>query len=297
MSGRTHERGVSTVLDVTLFVLLVSAAVLSVVTAGGGPTDDPAAVGRDEATVETLATATTTVHYEIGVENGTDDPITRVGHGTLAELLAEAALANVTVDGTRVSPYAGGFTTAVADAVRPVLDGRTQVAATWTPYPGSSLRGRVAVGPAPPADATVHAATLAIDSGVPAARDPAVDVAANAATTDTGYDRVAEVVSRRTVDGLFPPRRTHTALDGDAVDAGVTRATFDRMASAYGSEATLDSDARDGDVAGDDAARFDLSVAVANRTSAELRERFESPEAAAASVETGRVTVVVRTWS
>ena len=293
--SRSRSRGVSTVLDVTLFVLLVSAAVLSVVTAHG-PTDDPTAVGRDEATVETLATATATVHYEVGVENGTDDPITRVRHGTLAELLAEAALANVTADGTRVSPYAGGFTTAVVDAVRPALDGRTQVVATWTPYPGSSLRGRVALGPSPPADATVHAATLAVDSGVPAARDPAVD-AVDDATTDTGYGRVSEVVARWTVDGLFPLRRTHTALDGDAVDAGVTRERFDRMASAYGTDATLDSEARDGDVAGDKAARFDLSVAVANRTRAELRERFESPEAAAASVETGRVTVVVRTWS
>lgn len=295
--SRARSRGVSTVVDVTLFVLLVSAAVLSVVTAGVGPTDGPAAVGRDEATVETLATATATVHYEVGVENGTDDPITRVGHGTLAELLAEAALANVTANGTRVSPYAGGFVAAVRDALVPALDGRTQVVATWTPYPGSSLRGRVAVGPSPPADSAVHAATLPVDSGVPAARDPAIDAARATDATDTGYDRVAEVVTRRTVDGLFPLRRTHTALDGDAVDAGVTRTRFDRMASAYDSEATLDSDARDGDVAGDDAARYDLSVAVANRTSAELRRRFDDPEAAAASVRTGRVTVVVRTWS
>ena len=279
MSGR----GISTVFDVTLFLLLVSAAVLSVVTAGGSVAGDPGTVGRDEATVETIATTTATVRYDLGVDRRTNDTVSRVTHGTLAELLAEAALVSLAVDDDRVSPYAGGFVAAVGDAVRPALDGRTQVVATWSPYPGSSLRGHVRVGPTPPADATVHAATLTVDSGVPPARDTAV------AAAPTGYDRVAAVVAGRTVHGLFPPRRTHTALDGATVDGNVTRARFERVAAAYGSDATLD--------AGGRVARFDLSTAIANRTSEELRERFETPRAAASSVRTGRVTVVVRTWS
>jgi hypothetical protein len=276
-------RGISTVLDVTLFLLLVSAAALSLATAGVDQGGDPAAADGDAATVETLGTATATVHYDLGVESRTGASITRVRHGTLAELLAEAAVASVAVDGVVISPYADGFTGAVADAVSPTLDGRTQVVATWAPYPGSRLRGRVAVGPAPPPDATVHAATLTIDSGVPPARTPALDA------SDRGYDGVADVVAERVVDGLFPSRRLRVALDGGGVDGSVARAGFERTASSYGSETTLD--------AGVTPATRDLTAAVANRTRTDLRARFETPRAAASSVRTDRVTVVVRTWS
>jgi hypothetical protein len=280
---RPRDRGVSTVVDVTLFVLLVSASVLSLSTAGTTVLEDPTAVGREEAAVETLATTTATVRYDLGTETRTGETVHRVRHGTLAELLGEAALAAVTVDGTRLSPYGDGFVGTVGEAVRPVLDGRMQVVATWTPYPGSSLRGRVTVGPSPPPDATVHAATLAVDSGVPAAREPAL------AAADTGYRGVADVVARRTVHGLFPPRRTRVALDGGAVDANVTRAAFARTASAYGSDTRLET--------GVTPATYDLTVAVSNRTRAELRDRFDTPQAAASAVRTDRVTVVVRTWS
>nr|WP_318566847.1 hypothetical protein [Salinigranum marinum] len=227
MTGRT--RGISTIFDVTLFLLLVSAAVLSVVTAGGSVTSDPGTVGRDEAAVETLATTTATVRYDLGVDRRTNDTVQRVSYGTLAELLAEAALVSLAVDDERVSPYAGGFVAAVGEAVRPALDGRTQIVATWSRYPGSSLRGRVRVGPTPPADATVHAATLVVDSGVPPARDAAV------AAAPTGFDRVAAVVAGRTVRGLFPPRRTHTMLDGGAADGTVSRARFERAAASTAS--------------------------------------------------------------
>ena len=132
-------------------------------------------------------------------------------------------------------------------------------------------------------DATVHAATLAVDSGVPAARGPAL------AAADTGYGGVADVVARRTVRGLFPPRRTRVALAGGAVDASVTRAAFARTASAYGSDTRLET--------GVTPATYDLTVAVSNRTRAELRDRFDTPRAAASAVRTDRVTVVVRTWS
>jgi hypothetical protein len=280
--SRGRSRGVSTVLDVALFLLLVSAAVLSVATAAGdaGTTDSAA---RDEATVATLATTTATVRYELGVDERTNEPLTRVTHGSLAELLAEATVASAgTNPGDVRSPYAARFVAAVAEAVRPVLDGRTQVGATWTPYPGSTLAGRVSVGPVPPPDATVHAATLTVDSGFPAVRTPA-----SAASPD--YRTVAESVATPLVDGLFPVRSTDVVLAGDGADATVTRAQFDAVRSAYGSNATLD----DGVVH----ARNDLTAAVTDRTEQELRREFETPGDAAAAVRLDRVTVVVRTWS
>ena len=277
---RSH-RGVSTVLDVALFLLLVSAAVLSVATATGPPPTDP--VARDEATVETLATTTATVSYDLGTDRRTNETVTRVTHGSLAELLAEAALVAAAVDGERLSPYAPGFVSAVREAVVPVLDGRTQVVAVWTPYPHSTLAGRVRVGPTPPPDATVHAATLDVDSGFSA---PGTDAAR---TPSRGYGPVAQSVATRVVDGLFPSRETAVALAGGGVDAAVARGRLASMRSAYGAETSFD--------AGVTAARNDLTAAVSNRTHAELRREFESPGAAAAAVRIDRVTILVRTWS
>jgi hypothetical protein len=284
----TRRRGVSTVVDVSLFLLLVSAAVLSVVTAAdrtGVADADEAGVQGDAATVETLATATTTVRYDLGVDDRTGESISRVRHGTHAELLAEAAVANATVDGDPLSPYAAGFVDAVRAAVGGVVGGRTQVVATWRPVPGAGVVGRVSVGPTPPADATVHAATLPVASGLPAARGPATD----AAREGHGYGPVAGVVARHLVDGLFPPRRTRVALDGGAADAAVVRTRFASMRAAYGAETPLD--------AGVTPATDDLAAAVADRTERTFRDRFASPGAAASSVRVGRVTVVVRTWS
>jgi hypothetical protein len=279
---KAENRGVSTVVDVALFLLLVSAAVLSVATAGGHERD-VVTTGSDEATVETLATSTATVRYDLGRDRRTNETVERVRHGSLAGLLAEAAVASVTVDGTRISPYAEGFVAAVGEAAHPALDGRTQITATWAPYPGSHLRGCVTVGPSPPSDARVHAATLTVDSGFPAARDPALDDAS------IGYGRVARVVARQAVEGLFPPRRIRVARDGGTVDAAVARTRFERAAAAYGSEATLEE--------GVTPATDGLTAAVSKRTEAELRDRYETPRAAASSVRTGRVTVAVRTWS
>lgn len=280
---RTSDRGVSTVVDVSVFLLLVSAAAFSVVTATDGPVDDATHPDRDEATVETLATTTATVRYDLGVDDRTGEPIERVRHGTLAELLAEAAVANVSVDGEPVSPYAAEFVDAVGDSLSPLLDGRTQVVATWRPVPGSVLAGQVRVGPTPPSDGTVHAATMVVDSGLPTARNSA------RAASARGYEGVADAVARRTVAGLFPPRQTRVALQGGGADAVVVRERFSSMRSAYDAETTLKG--------GLNPASTALAVAVSNRTEQSLEKRFETPRAAADSVRTGRVYIVVRTWS
>ena len=276
-----RERGVSTVLDVSLFLLLVSASVLSVVTAVSP--ESPPAVADDEATVETLATTTATVRYELGVERETGDSVERVTHGTLAELLAEATLAALAVDGRPLSPYGTGFTQAVGDAVRSVLDGRTQVVTTWRPFDGSALSGRLVVGPSPPPEATVHAATLRVDSNVRPPSSP------TATATAGGYGALADVTARHTVDGLFPARETHVARDGAAADATVARTEFETVRAAYGSPTPL--------ADGTTPARDALVEAVSNRTASRFRERFETPRAAASALRLDRVTVVVRTWS
>jgi len=40
----------------------------------------------------------------------------------------------------------------------------------------------------------------------------------------------------------------------------------------------------------------DLTAALAERFAADMQRRFDSPEAAARAVDTGTVTITVRTW-
>lgn len=177
------DRAVSTVLDVSVCLLLVGAAVLTLL---GAPAPDPdPAAGRAQEVTSTLAGSTATVSYDDRGENLTT-------HGTLAGLLAEAAVANATPTPDQQ------FRAAVANATRPVLAAptwRTQAVVTWRPYEGAEAVGVMRVGREPIADADVHAATMQVPSGLPPVRQEA-----RAAADRDGYGGVATVVA-----DSFPP--------------------------------------------------------------------------------------------
>lgn len=201
------DRAVSTVLDVSVCLLLVGAATLTLSTAPvAGP--DPSA-GRAEELATTLAGSTATVTYR-----------QRTARGTYAGLLADAAR-------TDARPGLGrdAFRGAVVAATRPVLGGdgwRAQVVVTWRPYEGADV-GRVVVGEAPPPSADVHAATTLVPSGL-----GAVGPAAEAAATRDGYRGVADVLA----DALLPAAtedRRRAYVRSTAVDL---RARFETPAAA-----------------------------------------------------------------
>lgn len=174
------DRAVSTVLDVSACLLLVSAAVLTLLQAPvAGP--DPAA-DRAAEVATTLSGATATVSYPSGGGR-------RRAHGTLAGLLADAAVSNATPD-TGVP-----FRAAVENATRPLLGDtgwRGQVVVTWQPYAGAEA-ATVSVGDDPPPGVDVHVATTTVPSGVAPAREEAARAAER-----RGFDGVAAVVAART---------------------------------------------------------------------------------------------------
>lgn len=284
----------STVLDAAVCLLMVSGAVLAVTGAGA-----PSAPGVDraDATAETLATATASVNYTLapGARRARDTGVAfprtsgpafeRTDHGSLAGLLAEAAVGSPTVDGTPLTHTHDDFASAVRAAVRSEVGGDVQVVAVWRPYPDASVGGRVAVGSRPPPGATVHAATLSLPSGVPPARADARDAAG-------GYDAVARVVAVRVVAGLFPPGPARLALGGDYPVSRLVRHRYRRAAAEFGADV-------DGPLRRDDphAANARLVDAVAPVLAREMRRRFETPGAAADAVRTGTVRVVVRRWA
>jgi hypothetical protein len=141
------------------------------------------------------------------------------------------------------------------------------------------------VGERPPPEADVDAATMTVAS--PA---PAVDQRAQWAATQDGYSGVATVVAGAVVDGLFPPQQAQLALDGDYPDDRLMTRRYRRMgaltrAGQLSVESTPATELN-----------TELTAALAGRLEPDMRSRFDSPEAAADAVETGTVTITVRTW-
>lgn len=291
-------RGISSVLDTTLFLLLLGGAVGALVV--GTASQGPAPTGADPAdeTATLLATTTATVEYELtptnsasdGVEyDGEDDQFRRSAHGTTAGLLATAARSGARIDGERITPASGGFERVVVDETRSTVERRgtaVGVTAVWEPYDGAPMGERLHVGPKPPATADVRAARLTVDSGV----DPVRDRAREAARTD-GVDGVARVVATAVVAGLFPPDRTRVALRGDPPTDTLTAQRYRRLARLV--DAPL-LDLRNSSVARTNSR---LTDALADRFAADMRDRFATPDAAARAVSPATVRIVVRTWS
>jgi len=284
------DRGVSTVLDVCLCLLLVSAAVAAVTQA---PTRPPPDDEADEAAT-VVTTGTATVEYSLGappeVTSGDAPAVERVAQGRHTTLLADAVLANVSVAGRPLSRTRAPFVAGVENATTAALAGAGvtgQVVARWTPYPGAPVRGVVVAGDAPPPDATVNAARTTVPSGTRLAGDP------------DSFRALADALAQAVVARLFPPADVRLALAGDGPVDAVARHRYRRAAAAFPPEDQGDPDrvvaaAAEGRVA---AANERLTALLAARFERDLRSRFDSPGAARRAIAIDRVTVVVRTWS
>ncbi|MFC5970635.1 hypothetical protein ACFPYI_04750 [Halomarina salina] len=267
-------RAVSTVADTLVFLLLVSAAVATLVVSPSAPTPP-----RADPTAETLAT--TTLSVPLQATDGTDHQ--RTASGTPAGLLGRAALANATLDGRRLLP--GSFPRRVALAVhdaRPVANVR--VVARWRPYPGASLSGRVAAGSPAPRDAVTDVAVVTVPSGI------ALDTDRARAAADDGFRPLARTVAERFVARLFPPGAGRSNLGTDAARAR-TAPRYRRFAAVVGAEVR-------GPLANRSAttARDRLADALAARLTTDMRRRFESPRRAAAALTLDTVRLAVVRW-
>jgi len=293
-------RAISTVLDVSLFLLLVGAAVATVAFAAG-PSIDGEPDGTDPAdqTAETLATSTVRVDYSIGAALAQstasdtappDSPIhERSDHGTYAGLLGEAAVATAAIEDSRLILGGEPFAAAVRDATerairRPGIG--TAVRAKWSPYPEAVVEGSVRTGDRPPRDVDVRTASVVVDSRFPDVRTGAIDAAER-----EGYRGVAAVLADATVRGLFPERESRVAARG----AYPTRELAEIRYAAAGDALGLSTiDVADGYVG---RANERLRSALRVVYEEDLRARYDDPVAAARDVSIGDVTVVVRTWS
>jgi hypothetical protein len=290
----------STTVDVVLFLLLVSGAVVGVQTAdlalpvaGGEPP------GRADRIADGLSTATTTVNYTLtpGARQAdeslvafgrTDGPeFRRTAHGSYATLLGDVAMARVAFDGRPVTQTGTDLTDGVRSALgRAYLNGRTQVVVVWRPYRGSRFASRTVFGPSPSPDEGVRTATLDVPSGMPPVRERA------SAHADDGFGAVARVVARATVRGLVPPRRADLALHGDYPVSALVRYRYRRLGALVGANLTDPLAERD-----PAAANRRLAAALTPQVERQLRQEFDDPAAAANALRLDRVRIAVRVWS
>ncbi|MFC7226050.1 hypothetical protein N0B31_01440 [Salinirubellus salinus] len=293
-----RTRAIASLVDATLFLLLVTVAVGALTLAPVAPVTTAPAPDAG-ASLQRLQTVTANPEYSLasGARHADESLVAfpresgptfdRYAHGSVASLLADAAVGNLIVDGRAVTHTGDGFERRVVLAARNATGPRVHVRAVWTPYAGAPVRGCVAAGPTPPPGARVSTAAATLDSGFPPVRDRAL----RAAQRD-GYAGVARVVARATVRGLFPPTSTARALRGDyPVDALVTY-RYRRVAALLGTSVR-------GPVERVEprAANTRLSRALAAALERDLRRSFDSPVAAARAVEGGEVRVVVRRWA
>ncbi len=219
MSDNRHtcDRGVSTVLDVTLCLLLLSTAIgLLVYAPDRSPSENHAA---DAATV--LGTSTEAMTYAAGPPEQTYNR-SRTDHGTVARVLASAAIAEATLDGQQLTPdqeYTREATGAATNIVASV-DGRTALHAQWRPVAGGAIAGHVTVGPTPPPTADVHAARIAVPVGEPSHIDQ--------------HSNVSYTVAKATIDVLCPPSRMETALSSPGEDAQIVRERYRSLGATLG---------------------------------------------------------------
>ncbi|WP_415380818.1 hypothetical protein [Halosimplex sp. TS25] len=291
-------RASSTAFDTVIFVLLVGVAVgvLAGIDARGDVDGDRVA----QETADVLATSTAEVTYtrSVTVESSSllgDDEhrtvgVTRSARGTHAQLLAAAAVSTPSLGGTSLVGTGGELREESRDAAERVLHTReanVQVIVTWRPYPNATLGSSFAVGDGPPRDADVSVATATVSSGL-----PEVSTEARRAARKSGYGGIATVVAGSVVDGLFPPPEMRAALYSEGPDRALTAHRYRRAANALGVEDPGLSHPQTVE-----RANRKLARALATRLRADLRQQFETPEAAARAVRSHRVRLVVRTWS
>jgi len=268
-------RAVSTVMDVAVFVLLVAAAVGTLVVV-----DPPAGTDTSaDETAEVVASSTLSVEYEL---RGS----TRRAHGTMGSLLARGAVADATLRGSAISETSDDYRETVRSATRQKLAApeRTQLEVRWEPYPDAPIQGSLAVGSTPPDGIDVHTATVTVPAPVP-------DSGVADGSRPSSYDPVAYAVAQAVAGGLLPSNRVDASVYRESPTAVATSARYRAIAGE--TDVSVDELLIRGNVG---AAHSRIVDGLARLFAEDMQRQFDSPEDAAIAVRTGEVDIIVRRW-
>ena len=305
------RRGVSTVADVSLAILVLVAAIAVLATFADGTerTHDPS---QGPNTAETLGASTVNASYsmepvlaadEFPGDNGySDDELQRVSHGPIAGQVGAGAVSNVTFDvhtePTPLSIAGSEYVEAIDEAVQASLvesSFESNVSGDWQPYEGASIRGEVAVGQQPPPEVETSLTTLAVPSGIPDLREEALGAVEN----EDDYGTVARIAAEALIERLVPRLESQRALESSGLERELAVYRYRRVATVVDrvspdDEAIAENLERES--ADTAALNKYLTGALAVQLNAELEATFETAQAAARALRMHEVTVTVRTW-
>ena len=255
-----RKRAISTVMDVSLALLIISASVLTIGIYLHG--DDSAVDGdRVDRTYQTVTGSTVTITYDLRVENESgvaavdetdqfDVPdgyepdetpaayrVTRYGAGSA--LLVEAAIVNVEYDGTQ--PFAYGYE--VEESVDAAIQGQLVGAddsiyavATWEPYENSSFSGTATSGSRPTRSVDVSSTSGTVSTKMAGADygDVAAAYHEGQRMNGDGLEAAASALAAMIVEALFPVAETQYTLESTLTENAVTTYDYRKLALALG---------------------------------------------------------------
>ncbi|WP_154660447.1 DUF7284 family protein [Halopiger goleimassiliensis] len=258
----TRDRAISTVMDVCLALLIISASVMLV---GMYLHDDEESIegDRGDQALETLSGSTVTITYNLDAPNESGHAATdsdnydlpdnlepeNVGelynittYGSAADLLGEAALSNLRIDGTELFAYGHEVERSVEAAIQGRLvgsEGNVYAVATWEPYEGAGINGTATAGSRPPSTADVSSATMEVSTDIPALdpRSLANSLLQNPASrpdAEDGFDFVGRDIAAAMVEGYFPATQSQYTLESTLSENPATLYNYRQMADVAG---------------------------------------------------------------
>lgn len=252
-------------MDVSLALLIISATVLLI---GLYLHADARSIDaeRGDQAFQTLAGSTVTITYNVSRPNesgqaATDsenydlpenlDPAETgelyeiTTYGSAMDLLGEAALTNLTLDGTELFAYSDDVERSVEGATQSRLvgsEGSIYAVATWEPYRGAGINGTASAGSPPPSTADVSSASGTVSGNVPAVDSDHLaatfiageERSPSDSTIEDGFDPVGEEIAAAMVEGYFPPEQTQYTLESSLSENAITLYNFRQLADAVG---------------------------------------------------------------
>lgn len=259
------RRGISTVMDVSLALLVISATVLLIGLYLYGD-DRSIDAERGDQAIQTLSGSTVTITYNVSTPNesghaATDsenydlpenlDPAETgelyeiTTYGSAMDLLGEAALTSLTIDGTDLFAYSDDVERSVEGATQSRLvgsEGSIYAVGTWEPYRGAAINATASAGTPPPSTTDVSSASDTVSGNVPAVDSEhlaATFVAGEErspadSTIQDGFDPVGEEIAAAMVEGYFPPEQTQYTLESSLSDNAITLYNYRQLGDAVG---------------------------------------------------------------
>ncbi len=263
--GDDRKRAISTVMDVSLALLIISATVLLIgvfLHADDDPIDDD----RGDRAYQTLSGSTVTISYNLTVENEsghapidsgyfsnpdgldpkeTPELYTITTYDAAPALLTEATLVNVTYDGDQPLAYADTVEDSVDAAIRGKLvgaDDSVYAVATWEPYENASINGTATAGEQPPRTTDISSTSTTVSTSMAGAEtEPLAETFYEGKETQgDGVENLSLALSDRIIEAMFPIAETQYTLESTLTENAVTTYDYRKLALAFDDEDRVD---------------------------------------------------------